>query len=171
LTQGRRHLWVGHELIRHHATAFAALDDRTLAKLARGLDSWGSVDAFGRILSGPAWAHGYASDALIDRWSRSRDRWLRRTALVSTIALNMASDGERGDSRRTLAVCTRLAADRDDMVEKAMSWALRCLIAHDAAAVRAFVAAHDDDLAARVKREVANKLRTGLKNPRTPAVD
>jgi hypothetical protein len=98
-------------------SGFAALDDRTLAKLARGLDSWSSVDGFARILSGPASARGRASQ-LIDRWSRSRDRRLRRTALVSTIALNMASDGGRGDSRRTLAVCTRLAGDRDDLVEK-----------------------------------------------------
>jgi 3-methyladenine DNA glycosylase AlkD len=170
LTERRRYLWVGHELIRHHAAAFAALNDRTLAKLARGLDSWGSVDGFGRILSGPAWAQGHASD-LIDGWSRSRDRWLRRTALVSTIALNMESDGGHGDTRRTLAICTRLAAERDDMIEKALSWALRCLIPHDAAAVRAFIAAHDDDLAARVKREVTNKLRTGLKNPRKPVVN
>jgi hypothetical protein len=37
-------------------------------------------------------------------------------------------------------------------------------------AVRAFIAKHDEDLAARVKREVANKLRAGLENPR-PAVN
>jgi 3-methyladenine DNA glycosylase AlkD len=55
--------------------------------------------------------------------------------------------------------------DRDDMVVKAMSWALRELVAHDPDAVRAFLSAHDDVLAARVKREVTNKLETGLKNP------
>jgi len=37
----------------------------------------------------------------------------------------------------------------------------------DPDAVRAFLAAHDAVLAARVKREVRNKLRTGLKNPRS----
>ena len=34
-------------------------------------------------------------------------------------------------------------------------------------AVEAFVAAHEGRLAARVKREVRNKLATGYKNPRT----
>jgi 3-methyladenine DNA glycosylase AlkD len=52
------------------------------------------------------------------------------------------------------------------MVVKAMSWALRALVVHDPQAVRAFLSAHDDVLAARVKREVTNKLTTGLKNPR-----
>jgi 3-methyladenine DNA glycosylase AlkD len=58
-----------------------------------------------------------------------------------------------------------LMADRDDMVVKALSWALRELVVHDAAAVHRFLATHDDVLAARVKREVRNKLETGLKNP------
>ena len=52
------------------------------------------------------------------------------------------------------------------MVVKALSWALRALVVHDPDAVRGFLVEHDDVLAARVKREVNNKLETGLKNPR-----
>ena len=54
------------------------------------------------------------------------------------------------------------------MVTKAMSWALRELVVHDRAAVEAFLAAHDDVLAAHVKREVRSKLTTGRKNVRGP---
>jgi 3-methyladenine DNA glycosylase AlkD len=158
--------WIGCELIRNHPAAFAALNDRAVAQFAVGLNSWDSVDAFARILSGPAWAHGYVSDALIEKWSRSRDRWLRRAAVVSTVALNMRSDGGQGDTRRTLAICRRLAADDDDMVQKAISWALRTLVACDGAAVAKFLAIHREHLSSRVKREVCNKLRIGLKNPR-----
>jgi 3-methyladenine DNA glycosylase AlkD len=169
LATSRRHRWerwFAYELVRFHQGAFQALDDKSLARLARGLDSWDSVDAFGRILSGPAWAQGMASDGLIDRWSRSRDLWLRRLALVSTIALNMKSDGGRGDTRRTLAICSRMVDDHEDMVVKALSWALRVLSTHDAAAVRAFLRKHDARLAARIKRETKNKLTTGKKNPK-----
>jgi 3-methyladenine DNA glycosylase AlkD len=60
-----------------------------------------------------------------------------------------------------------LASDRDDMVVKGMSWALRELIPVDRRAVERFLRKHDDTLAARVKREVRNKLTTGLKNPRS----
>jgi len=50
-------------------------------------------------------------------------------------------------------------------VVKAMSWALRALVAHDPGALQSFLDDYEDVLAARVKREVNNKLRTGLKNP------
>ncbi len=59
-----------------------------------------------------------------------------------------------------------LVDDRDDMVVKAMSWALRDLIARDAKAVRRFLTTYRGRLAARVVREVDNKLTTGVKNPR-----
>jgi 3-methyladenine DNA glycosylase AlkD len=166
LQRRRAHRWLGYELIRNHRATFDLLTDRSLEDLSVGLDSWDSVDAFARILSGPAWARGLASDALIGSWARSADRWLRRTALVSTVALNTLPDGGRGDAERTLAVCGRLVGDRDDMVEKALSWALRALTVHDGAAVRQFLAAEDPRLGARVKREVRHKLETGLKNPR-----
>jgi 3-methyladenine DNA glycosylase AlkD len=59
-----------------------------------------------------------------------------------------------------------LVNDTEDMVVKALSWALRALVVHDPDAVRGFLGEHEDVLAARVKREVRNKLTTGLKNPR-----
>jgi hypothetical protein len=51
------------------------------------------------------------------------------------------------------------------MIVKAMSWALRILSDVDRKAVVAFVAKYETRLVARVKREVATKLRTGRKNP------
>ena len=86
--------------------------------------------------------------------------------LVSTVGLNVRSRGGCGDVPRTLGVCWLLVDDYDDMVVKAMSWALRELVKHDPDAVREFLSEHEDVLAARVKREVMNKLTTGLKNPR-----
>ncbi|HUS10646.1 MAG TPA: DNA alkylation repair protein, partial [Pyrinomonadaceae bacterium] len=66
------------------------------------------------------------------RWARSKNRWLRRTALVSTVPLNNKARGGRGDSERTLMICEMLLDDRDDMVIKALSWALRELSKRDA---------------------------------------
>ena len=66
---------------------------------------------------------------------------------------------------RTLAICRALAADRDDMVEKALSWALRVLSRRDRPAVEKFMAEMGDRLPARARREVRNKLVTGLKTP------
>lgn len=158
--------WVAYELIASHKGAYASLDEAALEKFGRGINSWGSVDSFGRTLSGPAWRDGLVGDALFHRWASSQDRWWRRAALVSTVALNVRSHGGTGDTERTLAVCQKLVADRDDMVVKAMSWALRELVPHDPQGVRDFLREHDQVLARRVKREVNNKLSTGLKNPR-----
>jgi 3-methyladenine DNA glycosylase AlkD len=66
-------------------------------------------------------------------------------------------------------VCTGLLDDRDDMVVKAMSWALRELAKRNPRAVRTFLSEHGDRLAARVRREATNKLTTGRKSPRARA--
>ncbi len=70
----------------------------------------------------------------------------------------------RGNVPRTFAVCSFLADDHDDMAAKAMSWALRELVSYDPVAVIKFLSENEHVLAARVKREVRNKLETGLKN-------
>jgi 3-methyladenine DNA glycosylase AlkD len=159
--------WIGFELIRGHQAAFESLGPTELKELRQGINSWWTVDAFPRTLSGPAWLHGQVPDKLILKWARSSDRWWRRAALVSTVALNIRSQGGQGDVLRTLSICRQLAGDRDNMVSKALSWALRELVTYDPGAVREFLDEHDQILAARVKREVKNKLRTGLKNPGT----
>jgi 3-methyladenine DNA glycosylase AlkD len=130
------------------------------------MDSWWTVDAFARTLSGPAWLAGQVSDELILKWAHAPERWWRRAALVSTVALNVRSQGGLGDVPRTLKVCRVLLNDPDDMVVKALSWALRELVVHDPQAVRAFLDEYEGVLAGRVKHEVRNKLKTGLKYPK-----
>jgi 3-methyladenine DNA glycosylase AlkD len=139
------------------------LTPELVERWGQGNDNWCSVDTFATCVAGPAWLRGEIDDALVLGWTESADRWWRRTALVSTVALNLRSRGGSGDVRRTLMLCAPLVADRDDMVVKALSWALRSLVAWDPEAVARFIAEHD--VAARVRREVRNKLATGKKNP------
>lgn len=158
--------WIAYELIHDHSSAFQSLDEVVVEELGEGINSWWTVDSFGRTISGLAWLAGLVSDGLIHGWTQSEDLWWRRAALVSTVALNVISKGGHGDTERTLAICRELVADKEDMVVKAMSWALRELVPHDPEAVRDFLTKYEDMLAARVKREVRNKLETGLKNPK-----
>ncbi len=160
-----KYRWIVYEFIQDHHDAFHSLDRKSLEALGRGMNSWSSVDCFSRTLSGPAWRDGLISEDTIRDWALSADRWWRRAALVSTVALNMRSYGGKGDAGNTLAICEMLIEDHDDMVVKALSWALRALIAHNPAEVERFLCAHNDVLASRIKREVRNKLETGLKNP------
>lgn len=158
--------FIAYELVQHHRAAFASLDAPTLEKLGQGMDSWVAVDCFSCYLAGVAWREGQISDAVVQQWSHSPERWWRRAALASTIPLNTKARGGHGDPARTLKICRLLAADRDDMVVKALSWALRELAKRDVEPVREFLRNESSKLAPRVVREVENKLSTGLKNPR-----
>jgi 3-methyladenine DNA glycosylase AlkD len=160
-----RQRWVAYELLLHQPGGLACLGAEEVERLGRGMGSWGEVDAFGCLLAGPAWRLGRVPVALVQGWAASPDRWWRRAALVATVPLNLRSGGGTGDTERTLDICRRLAADRDDMVVKALSWALRALVPWDPAAVRQFLDDHDQVLAARVRREVTTKLETGRKRP------
>jgi len=59
-----------------------------------------------------------------------------------------------------------LMSDRDDMIVKAMSWALRRLGTVDPGASRDFVNRHREKLAGLIVREVTRKLETGRKDGR-----
>jgi 3-methyladenine DNA glycosylase AlkD len=153
------------EVLACHPGATGLLNDDLVEKMAAGLSDWGSVDVFGVTVAGVAWREGLVTDSRIASWARSPDRWRRRLALVVTVPLNARARGGQGDARRTLRVCRALKRDRDDMVVKAMSWALRELAKRDPTAVARFLKDCEDQLASRVRREVRNKLATGLKNP------
>ena len=161
------HRFVAYELVQRHPTAPAFVDARTLERLGRGISSWEQVDCFSTYVSGPAWREGRVGTRLIHAWARSPDRWWRRAALVSTVPLNLKAQGGTGDIPRTLRVCDLLKGDRDPMVVKALSWALRVLARPEPAAVRSYVRRNAGSLPALALREVRNKLETGLKNPRT----
>ncbi len=158
--------FMAYELVQHHRGTFSSLDVLALEKLGNGIDNWGAVDCFACYLAGPAWRERQISDRVIRRWARSKDRWWRRAALVSTVALNNKARGGFGDTRATVIVCEMLVNDRDDMVVKALSWALRELSKRDPSSARRFLREHEKELAPRVAREVNSKLKTGLKNPR-----
>ena len=157
---------VAWEVLAAHERAFCLLNDRRVEEMAHGLSDWGSVDLFGVTVLGQAWRAGLVTDAKILAWGRSHDRWRRRLALVATVPLNSRARGGTGDARRTLRVCRLLLDDSDDMVVKAMSWSLRELAKQDSKVVEGFLQNEEARLAPRVKREVLNKLRTGVKSPR-----
>jgi 3-methyladenine DNA glycosylase AlkD len=157
------------EMFRASKAAVLTLTPVEIESLLAHLHDWNSTDCFGSFVSGVAWREGVLSDTKIKAWTRSEMRWTRRAALVSTVPLNQNARGSKapkGEAVKTLSVCAMLVDDRDDMVVKAMSWALRVLAAKDGPAVVDFLERHKDRLAPRVVRETRNKLSTGLKNPK-----
>jgi len=158
--------FIAYELLNGEPRVIRDLGDSAVRRLGRGIDSWGDVDMFGCLVAGPAWRDGRVTDAEVLRWTHARDRWWRRAAVVSTVALNSRARGGHGDAGRTLRVCSAVLDDRDPMVVKALSWALRELAKREPDAVRRFLAANAARIAPLVRREVTAKLTTGRKNPR-----
>jgi len=164
IARGRVPRFTGDELIASRPDALATLDLAQLEQLGSSISSWDQVDCFACYLSGPAWREGYIGDKAVLAWARSNDRWWRRAALVSTVPLNVKARGGRGDTQRTLRICSVLSDDQDEMVVKALSWALRALATRDPDAVLEFVNKNEARLPALVRREVRSKLLTGRKS-------
>jgi 3-methyladenine DNA glycosylase AlkD len=165
ISRNRVHRFIPYELVQNHPGAMGAISWAEIEQLGEGMASWSEVDSFGCFVSGPAWAAERVGDSKIKGWAKSSDRWHRRAALVSTLALN-GRPVARDSTNRTLAVCQMLMSDRDDMVVKAMSWALRRLGTVDPEASGNFINQHKQQLASRIVREVSRKLESGRKDGR-----
>jgi len=150
--------FVPYELIYYHPGAIALLNPEKVHGLSADINHWAAADTFAQFISGPAWKQGMISDDLIEKWIESPDFWYRRIAVVSTIYLD-------GDPERMLKYAAMLVDDHEDMIVKALSWVLRRAIRYDRKGVEQFLNDHKRQLAARIRREVSNKLDTGLKNP------
>ena len=152
------------ELIGRDRKLLEALEYKDLSALGRNLDNWASVDHYTVGIFGVLWVRGVVQDSHIDTLLKSDNFWDRRVAVVSTVALNLKSRGGKGDTARTIAVCERVVDDRHDMIQKALSWALRELSRRDRDAVLTFMEQYEKRLANRVVREVNHKLEFGTKN-------
>lgn len=152
------------ELIGRSIPLLHALNRDELTVLGEGLDNWASVDHYAVGVYGVLWRLGTVRDRDIEELLGSPDPWKRRIAVVSTVALNLKSRGGTGDTARTIQVCRMVVDDRHDMIQKALSWALRELSKRDPEAVSGFIDQHRERLAGRVIREVSHKLQYGTKN-------
>jgi 3-methyladenine DNA glycosylase AlkD len=155
---------VAFEFLWKNKKALQSLTPDQILTLGKNLDNWVSVDMYCMCITGFSWRTGNLQDKTLEQWAMNENRWIRRAALVSTVPLNLRARGGTGDVKRTLRICKLLVSDHDDMIVKAMSWALRELSKSDKQAVVGFLAENQNKLHSRVKREVETKLRTGKKN-------
>ena len=140
-----------------------ALTKSDLKQLNHQLDNWATVDAFGVYIYGKAWLLGILKNSDIEKLTSHENVWQRRLALVSTIPLNRKSNGKEADAVRTLSICSLLINDHQDMIVKAMSWALRELAKREPEIVRQYVNENQAQLHKRIIREVTTKLDYGVK--------
>lgn len=128
------------------------------------IDNWAVCDFLATRILGP-WAQADRGKRLayLEQLVGDPHLFSRRLGLVASVHLNR--DGTAfGDW--TLSQVDRLIDERDPMITKAVSWALRQMTKHQADAVAAYLESRGDRIAALPRREVRNKLRTGRKSGR-----
>ena len=155
---------MAYEILGRNRKLLDTLTYDDLEDLWKNLDNWASVDHFTVGVYGVLWGTGVVKDQHIELLLQSDNFWERRVAVVSTVALNLKSRGGKGDVPRTIGVCKRVVDERHDMIQKALSWALRELSKRDKKSVIEFMKRYESRLAKRVVREVSHKLDFGTKN-------
>ena len=152
------------ELLRQYRRAILHLTWNHFDRWRYKVDNWGLTDLLGTKILAP-WLQADPVQRLghLEELVSADHLWSRRLALVATVPINR-SDPARAIPERTLALIDRVKAERDPMITKAISWALRELSKTHPARVAAYVEANRNALAAHVVREVNNKLQTGLKS-------
>ena len=127
------------------------------------LDNWGECDGLGWVLA--SWLLAEPSARMDYLWVLigDDDVWSRRAALVATARINRGRTGFTVPDL-TLKLIDQVKTERHPMITKAVSWALREMTRKHPDQVVAYLKRSEDSLAAHVRREVNNKLRTGLKS-------
>lgn len=155
------------------------LEERILAvlivgKFKRGLERrhWSHFDGWVDTLTN--WAEtdavcGKILDPLLRRepnlvkrlkpWTRSKLRWRRRAAAVALV--HIARHG--GEHEAAFEICDRLAADRDDMVEKGVGWLLKEISRTRPQEVATYLIDNIDDLSRTTVRYACEKLPPKLR--------
>lgn len=141
-----------------------SLTEKDITELGRNLDNWLSVDYYAAFIVGFAWREKIISIEKVREYLQSDDFWIRRIAIVATVSLNQKARGGLGDSAQTLEICREVVSDHQDMIVKALSWALRELAKIEPEAVEDFIQENKESLHSKVLREVTAKLETGRKN-------
>ncbi len=116
--------------------ADAAFCEEHVESLLTTTPWWDTVDGLVSAAVSPL-CRRYGLHDLIDRWSRSGDRWLVRAALGHQRGWKVDTDVER-----VLNLCDQHWSDPEFFVAKAIGWALRDLSKIDAPAVEQFLADH-----------------------------
>ncbi|MCF8370609.1 MAG: DNA alkylation repair protein [Bacteroidales bacterium] len=154
---------ISHEFIAKNTPFRKKLSVTQINGLLTGLDNWASVDSFAGYVSGPAWIDHQISTEDIMNWSSQENVWIRRLAIVSCVPLNRGSKSEIWKRDITLTLCKDHLTDREAIIHKGISWALRSLVKDHREAVVEFLDENIDSVKAFVRKEVLHKIHTGRK--------
>jgi len=84
------------------------------------VNNWDLVDASAYQIAGAyLYAHPFDKEILY-KWVESRNLWIRRIAVVATLAFI-----KKGEIEETFLISEKLLHDKEDLIHKAIGWMLR----------------------------------------------
>jgi 3-methyladenine DNA glycosylase AlkD len=114
---------------------------------------WDFVDGVGDRLCALLQAHRPMMTAVLRRWCRDEDFWIRRAAITAQLKAKADTDAEL-----LRDVIEANMADQEFFIRKAIGWSLREYGKTDPDWVRQFVAVHGDGLSPLSRREALRNL-------------
>jgi len=112
--------------------------------LKKYIDNWGKCDDF---CTHPM--HHFIEEfpeviPKIKKWTRSKNRWLRRAAAVSFITTKGSYYTTKGNLKDIFEIADTLLEDKDDLVQKGYGWMLKAASLGDQKAIFDYVIKHKD---------------------------
>jgi 3-methyladenine DNA glycosylase AlkD len=97
-------------------------DADLLERLLRESRTWALVDGLAASVVGPLAERYDEMGAVLDRWARDDDFWIRRSALLAHLVALRRGDG---DFARFARYADEMLDDREFFIRKAIGWVLR----------------------------------------------
>jgi 3-methyladenine DNA glycosylase AlkD len=153
--RGRDELLFGICLLARFSRSFDHLPWSAIRGWMQAIDNWEVCDQLAMQIAGPCVANNLALVDELLALSTHEDVWFRRCAVASTVALNQKG---RSHAEETFRVLRPVIADREDMVRKAVAWAVREVCKNDERAALRFLTEQAGKMPPSLLREAARAM-------------
>ncbi len=148
----REFAYVALDLVAHYVASLPGASLLDLRDLALERPWWDTVDAWSTLIGRGGLRH-QAWDPVVAGWARDERLWVRRIALVFQVGRK-----NRVDLGLLFDACVANLADPDFFMRKGIGWGLRDAARTHPEEIRAFVAAHREQLSPLSVREATKHL-------------
>lgn len=151
----REELYLAVDVAMHYKPFRADKAIRLYEFMLKSADNWDTVDAIASHLVGELVMHNRKHEALLKKWSRSKNMWLRRTSLLAHLRHK-----NRTNSRLLEGTILTLIDEDAFFIQKAIGWILRQYAYTDPKWVKRFVMRNSDRMSNLAKREALKHFNT-----------
>lgn len=149
----REELYFATDIAMHYKAFRTDKAMRLYTFMLKSADNWDTVDAIASHLVGELVLHNRKHEALLKKWSRSKNMWLRRTSLLAHLRHKKQTNIHLLEETIRL-----LMGENEFFIQKAIGWVLRQYAYTNPKWVKQFVRKHAPRMSHLAKREALKHL-------------